>query len=155
MYTPHDERKTDMHLHRPQMAFINAEWKIPCQFFFIIIFFFFIFMNAFFYNYELIKQLFWMHSQRCDYQHIYKESCPNNFLFSKLTILKATYILWCIKSKTCLFIICCQLLVFPSNSVRICPIKLRFAMLYHMINTFWNIIFLDTCHCALNFAVIS
>ena len=96
-----------------------------------------------------------MHSQRCEYQHIYKESRPNNFLFSKLTILKATYILWCIKSKTCLFIICCQLLVFPSNSVRICPIKLRFAMLYHMINTFWNIIFLDTCHCALNFAVIS
>lgn len=118
-------------------------------------YFFFIFMNAFFYNYELIKQLFWMHSQRCEYQRIYKESRPNNFLFSKLTILKATYILWCIKSKTCLFIICCQLLVFPSSSVRICPIKLRFAMLYHMINTFWNIIFLDTCHCALNFAVIS
>ena len=88
-------------------------------------FFFFNFMNTFFYNYELIKQLFRMHSKRSESQQIYKELlCPNNFLFSKLTILKATYILWCIKSKTCLFIICCQLLVFPSNSVRICSIKL-------------------------------
>ena len=141
-----------MHLHRPQMAFLNQNEKFLDK----MLFFFFNFMNTFFYNYELIKQLFRMHSKRSESQQIYKELlCPNNFLFSKLTILKATYILWCIKSKTCLFIICCQLLVFPSNSVRICTIKLWFAMLYHMINTFWNIIFLDTCNCALNFAVIS
>ena len=31
--------------------------------------------------------------------------------------------------------------VFPSNSVRICPIKLKIGILYHMNNTFQNTTF--------------
>ena len=37
--------------------------------------------------------------------------------------------------------ICRQLSIFPINSVRICPIKLKVGVLYHMNNTFQNTAF--------------
>ena len=43
------------------------------------------------------------------------------------------------------FCVSCQF--FLNNSVRVCPIKLKFDMVHRISNTFWNFIF---CHCAFN-----
>ena len=82
-----------------------------------------------------------MHSERCELSQTCREMSQLIFFLIKTLFLRHTsfdeY-----KSGIPLYIyICCLLSVFPSNSVRICPIKLKIGILYHMNNTFQNTTF--------------
>ena len=84
-----------------------------------------------------------MQLQRCEPQQNYRETFlflpPNNFfllntLFQRHTLFDVLKV-----ELVCLYI-CRQLSVFPKNSIRIYPIKLKIDMLYYMNNTFQNTI---------------
>ena len=57
------------------------------------------------------------------------------------------------KSRTRLFIYFLSIISFPNNSGRVCPLKLKIGMPYHMNNTFQNIVFLVICQCALDISL--
>ena len=69
-----------------------------------------------------------MHSHRCE--QIYKETFlllrPNNLFFLTSYFRDTDHLMY----------ICCHLSVFPNDPVRICPVKLKIVMLYHMNNLF-------------------
>ena len=58
-----------------------------------------------------------------------------------LTIFSSRHIVWCIKSRTLLFINLSSIFRFLNNSVRVYSIKLKIGTLDHMNKTFRNTVF--------------
>ena len=63
------------------------------------------------------------------------------FFYDVLIIFSSLYIVWCIKSRTRLFINLSSIVRFLNNSVRVYPIKLKIGILDHMNNTVRNTVF--------------
>ena len=61
--------------------------------------------------------------------------------YDVLIIFSSRHIVWCIKSRTRLFINLPSIVGFLNNSARVYPIKLKIGMLDHMNNTFRNTVF--------------
>ena len=94
----------------------------------------------------MLTQLLRKHSQRYGPLRIYKETSflkkyyshfnyAANIFFPSEDIILETHTILCIKSRIQLFIYL-SFVSFSHNPGRVCPIKLKIRMLYHMTNTF-------------------
>ena len=136
--------------------FFECRVKFPYQKLLI----FLTFMNIFLIFLNLSSSyIFRITSPSCESQQIHKETSLSRNLLYTLTsshVILETCITWCIQSQAHLYkspqfisfsYKYCKLLVFPNNSCRICPIKLKIDILLHyMNNTFRHTVFWATLH---------